>query len=57
MVETDGPWRFEGVFQGRMTHPGIMHRSIEKIAEIKSLSESKVYKKIFKNTTAFYGIF
>lgn len=57
MVETDGPWRFEGVFQGRMTHPGIMHRSIEKIAEIKSMSESDVYKKIFKNTTEFYGIF
>ncbi|MGE6755120.1 TatD family hydrolase [Rossellomorea sp. NPDC071047] len=56
MVETDGPWRFEGIFQGRMTHPGIMHRSIEKIAEIKRIKEAEVYKQLFKNTTEFYGI-
>jgi TatD DNase family protein len=56
MVETDGPWRFEGVFQERMTHPGMMHRSIEKIAEIKGLSESAVYKQLLRNTTEFYGI-
>jgi TatD DNase family protein len=56
MVETDGPWRFEGIFQGRMTHPGIMHRSIEKIAELKHIKEAEVYKQLFKNTTEFYGI-
>ncbi|PFA69463.1 DNAase [Bacillus sp. AFS015802] len=56
MVETDGPWRFEGVFQERMTHPGMMHRSIEKVAELKSMSEAAVYKQLFKNTTEFYGL-
>ncbi|WP_226677325.1 TatD family hydrolase [Rossellomorea aquimaris] len=56
MVETDGPWRFEGVFLKRMTHPGLMHRSVEKIAEIKGLSESTVYKQLFRNTKGFYKI-
>ena len=56
MVETDGPWRFEGVFLERMTHPGLMHRSIEKIAEIKGLSESTVYKQLFRNAKEFYRI-
>ncbi|MCA1059671.1 TatD family hydrolase [Rossellomorea aquimaris] len=56
MVETDGPWRFEGVFQNRMTHPGLMHRSVEMIAELKGLRESAVYKQLFRNTKEFYGI-
>lgn len=56
MVETDGPWRFEGVFQERMTHPGMMHRSIEKVAELKSMSEAAVYKQLVKNTTEFYDL-
>ncbi|WP_299739883.1 TatD family hydrolase [uncultured Rossellomorea sp.] len=56
MVETDGPWRFEGEFQGRMTHPGMMHRTIEKIAEIKGIPEADVYKQLFKNTNDLYGI-
>ncbi|MCC5802896.1 TatD family hydrolase [Rossellomorea vietnamensis] len=56
MVETDGPWRFEGVFLERMTHPGMMHRSIEKVAELKSMSEAAVYKQLVKNTTEFYGL-
>ncbi|MCR8849554.1 TatD family hydrolase [Rossellomorea sp. SC111] len=56
MVETDGPWRFEGAFQKRMTHPGMMHRSLEKIAEIKGLSETTVYKQLYRNTTEFYRL-
>ncbi|MGM0753289.1 MAG: TatD family hydrolase [Bacillota bacterium] len=56
MVETDGPWRFEGEFQGRLTHPGMMHRTIEKIAELKGIPELDVYKQQFKNTSDFYGI-
>ncbi|WP_374056299.1 TatD family hydrolase [Rossellomorea sp. FM04394] len=56
MVETDGPWRFEGEFHGRLTHPGMMHRTIEKIAELKGIPELDVYKQQFKNTSDFYGI-
>ncbi|MBN8192620.1 TatD family hydrolase [Bacillus sp. NTK074B] len=56
MVETDGPWRFGGVFLERMTHPGLMHRSVEKIAQIKGLSELTVYNHLFRNTKGFYRI-
>ncbi|TMU88239.1 TatD family deoxyribonuclease [Bacillus sp. BHET2] len=56
MVETDGPWRFEGVFQGRMTHPGMMHRTIEKIAELKSMPETEIYNQLFRNTAEFYSV-
>ena len=35
MVETDGPWPFEGPFTGKMTHPHMMWHSISMIAEIK----------------------
>ena len=29
MVETDGPWPFEGPFQGQITHPSMIHQSIQ----------------------------
>ncbi|HZG72393.1 MAG TPA: TatD family hydrolase, partial [Chondromyces sp.] len=32
MVETDGPWPFEGPFSGKMTHPIMIHQSIQEIA-------------------------
>ncbi len=42
MIETDGPWRFEGPFSGQMTHPRMMRESIKKIAEIKQISMNEV---------------
>ncbi|BCB02871.1 TatD family hydrolase [Bacillus sp. KH172YL63] len=56
MVETDGPWRFGDVFLERMTHPGMMHRTIEKIAELKGMKEAEVYGQLIKNTRKFYRI-
>jgi len=56
MVETDGPWPFEGPFTGKMTHPAMMKESILKIAEIKNLSETEVSERLFKNTKKIYGI-
>ncbi|MCA1061886.1 TatD family hydrolase [Rossellomorea sp. AcN35-11] len=56
MVETDGPWRFEGVFRGRMTHPGMMHNTIEAIAVLKGIPEAEVYKQVYQNTCDFYEI-
>ena len=35
MVETDGPWPFEGPFAGEETHPRMIHAVIEQIAELK----------------------
>ncbi|WP_249872332.1 TatD family hydrolase [Oceanobacillus saliphilus] len=54
MVETDGPWPFEGPFTKQMTHPKMIHETIEKIAHIKNVELEVAYKQIYKNTTKFY---
>ncbi|WP_028392681.1 TatD family hydrolase [Bacillus cihuensis] len=56
MVETDGPWPFEGSFKNTMTHPKMIHRSIQLIAEIKKVPVEKVYVDIYGNTKTFYGL-
>ncbi|WP_143759464.1 TatD family hydrolase [Sporosarcina newyorkensis] len=56
MVETDGPWPFEGHFKGELTHPSMMHKSIQTIAEIKHLNVDEVYRKIYATTRDFYRI-
>lgn len=56
MVETDGPWPFEGPFEGAYTHPRFIHESIRKIAEIKKLEIEEVYKCLYENTKEFYGV-
>ncbi|WP_144555083.1 TatD family hydrolase [Bacillus sp. X1(2014)] len=56
MVETDGPWPFEGPFAGKMTHPNMMEESIRKIALLKKLSASEVSDVFYQNTKGFYHI-
>lgn len=56
MVETDGPWPFEGPFEGLMTHPVMMHKSIETIADIKRIPPKEVYGRILDNTKKFYSL-
>ncbi|MBD1380279.1 TatD family hydrolase [Metabacillus arenae] len=56
MVETDGPWPFEGEFKDQMTNPSMIHRSIETIASLKSLKKEAVYQAVFENTKKFYQL-
>ena len=56
MVETDGPWVFEGPFSGEMTHPKMIHQAINKIAAIKNINRKTVYHKLYENTKQFYCI-
>ena len=56
MVETDEPWPFEGLSQGRLTHPSMIHESIKMIADIKKLPLNDVYKQLYSNTNDFYGL-
>ena len=56
MVETDGPWPFEGPFQGQITHPSMIHESIKMIAGIKKLPLDVVYKQLYSNTKDFYEL-
>ncbi|KAB7704686.1 TatD family deoxyribonuclease [Bacillus aerolatus] len=54
MVETDGPWPFEGPFKKKMTHPKMIHHTIEKIASIKKMEAQEVYNILYENTKQFY---
>lgn len=56
MVETDGPWPFEGPFQDKRTHPSMIHQSIQAIADIKKRSVNHIYQQIYKNTMEFYQL-
>jgi TatD DNase family protein len=56
MVETDGPWPFEGPFSGQTTHPRMLAQNISKIAEIKGLDPEEAGEMIRQNTIAFYKI-
>lgn len=56
MVETDGPWPFEGPFTKKRTSPWMMHSTIEMIASIKGLSTQEAAKIITQNTKTFYRL-
>jgi TatD DNase family protein len=56
MIETDGPWPFEGPFLGKMIHPNMMKKSISIIAKIKTLSETEISNRVLENTKKFYRI-
>lgn len=56
MVETDGPWPFEGKFKNKLTHPWMMHESIREIATIKGVSVEEVYHQTCTTTKEFYGL-
>lgn len=56
MAETDGPWPFEGPFQGQMTHPKMIHESIRVLAKLKKKDLKEVYQSLQQNTEQFYSI-
>jgi len=56
MVETDGPWRFSGIFNNQRTEPKMIHQTIQEIAHIKQMKRSDVYDQLLKNTKQFYNL-
>lgn len=56
MVETDGPWPFEGIFEGQETHPIMIHKVIEQIALLHDVESSIVATTILRNTKQFYNL-
>jgi TatD DNase family protein len=56
MVETDGPWPFEGPFEGMRTHPVMIINVIKEIAKIKHLSEQEAAAALMYNTRQFYRL-
>lgn len=56
MVETDGPWPFEGPFQGATTQPEMIHKSIATLSTLKKMSLQTVYQQLLNNSKQFYSI-
>ncbi|KNH15679.1 DNAase [Priestia megaterium] len=56
MVETDGPWPFEGPFQNHTTVPSMIHQSVEEIARLKGVSVTEAYDFLYQNTSCFYSL-
>lgn len=56
MVETDGPWPFEGPFKNQRTHPKMIHQTILKLGELKHLDVGFVYETIYEQTKKFYDL-
>ncbi|MEK5232135.1 TatD family hydrolase [Lysinibacillus sp. FSL K6-0232] len=56
MVETDGPWPFEGPFAGKRTAPWMMHSTIRMIAAIKGITAQEAAYILMQNTKNFYQL-
>ncbi|MEW9698707.1 TatD family hydrolase [Paenibacillus sp. SI8] len=56
MVETDGPWSFEGPYAGQETHPRMIHEVIAQIARLQSIPVDMAARILCHNTIQFYEI-
>ncbi|MBP1936949.1 TatD family hydrolase [Paenibacillus sediminis] len=54
MAETDGPWPFEGPFQGKMTHPAMTAEVVQAWCELHGLQLHAGRKQMYNNTMNFY---
>lgn len=56
MTETDGPWPFEGPFEGRMTHPAMVRDVAAAWGELHDLQPGEAERILYENTKRFYGL-
>ncbi len=56
MVETDGPWPFEGPYASQPTRPAMAADAARHIAAIKQQPARRVAEILLANTRRFYGI-
>ncbi|NBJ69670.1 MULTISPECIES: TatD family hydrolase [Clostridia] len=56
MMETDGPWSFEGPFAGKMTHPKMIHQTVREIAHLKKQPLKDIYQQIYTTTSQFFSL-
>ncbi|MFA8439377.1 TatD family hydrolase [Pueribacillus sp. YX66] len=54
LVETDGPWKFAGPFEGRWTTPLFINESLRKISKLKNLSFENVKQQVYMNSVMLY---
>ncbi|ANE48508.1 DNAase [Paenibacillus swuensis] len=56
MLETDGPWPFEGPFTGRSTHPEMMMDSLTTWSMLHGISREEAGRMMLDNTRQFYRL-
>ena len=56
MTETDGPVRFRGPFEGKLTTPSFIPTVVEAIAQLKGKEKREVADQIFQNFVDFFGV-
>jgi TatD DNase family protein len=56
LVESDGPWPYEGEFAGTPSGPWLVSRVAEEVAKIKKLPVDEVAYEISANTCRLFGV-
>ena len=55
MTETDGPWPFEGPFEGQATHPSMTEAVCCEWATLRGLTQLDARCQLIENARSFYG--
>ncbi|MDE5412540.1 TatD family hydrolase [Alkalihalobacterium chitinilyticum] len=56
LIETDGPWPFNGPFENEETSPLLLKPIAEKIADVKQIPLSNVIQQTITNTNSIYNL-
>lgn len=55
LLETDGPWPFEGPFKHKQTTPIFLQKSVKKLAELTGETVQQVKQHVYRNTLTLYN--
>jgi TatD DNase family protein len=56
VLETDGPWPYNGEFEGRLTEPTFLGRIVDAVATIKRLERDEVAELVAANARRLFGL-
>jgi TatD DNase family protein len=56
LVETDGPWPYEGEFRGSRTEPAMIFRAAEEIAHMKGVTIERVREILADNARRLFRL-
>ncbi len=56
MTETDGPWPFEGPFEGQTTHPSMTEAVCREWANLRGLTQLEARRQLIENARLFYTL-
>lgn len=56
MAETDGPWPFEGPFEGQITQPNMVQKVAAALAKLRGVPYEEMAARLQANTARFYPL-